>query len=347
VPEYEFDVAPSFADEDRARVLEIVQRLKDLGVKVYYDEDQLVERWGLDLVEHTSDTFSRRVRYVIPFVSRHYVDERWARLQRRAAQARALEQQAEFLLPIRIDDTEVPGLASTIGYLDLRVHDTEVIAQAVKQKLAQHRAEFTSHTLITPKSVAALVREKPRGWEYLLYVTVVSQGLAELESKYWEHFLRYAPRNGTVEHGNGISLIRDRNVLLGEIIKVAVDTVFTADTQEAAFGEPGVQGNPDRIVHLGELFVRTFDEILEWARGIHGTSYANDLARTAARVQAQFADQQLRAMHAVAQDLREVADTLVERLTAGEQINMTVPLVFEVDPELERQFKAALDKLSR
>ena len=52
-------------------------------------------------------------------------------------------------------------------------------------------------------------------------------------------------------------------------------------------------------------------------------------------------------MHAVAADLREVADTLVERLTAGEQINVTVPLVFEVDPELERKFKTALDKLSR
>lgn len=242
MPEYEFDVAPSFADEDRAQVLQVVQRLKDLGVTVYYDEDQLVERWGLDLVEHTSETFGRRVRYVLPFVSRHYVDERWARLQRRAAQARALEQQAEFLLPIRIDDTEVPGLASTIGFLDLRVHDTDLIARAVVQKLAQHRAEFTTHTPITRQSVAALVREKPRGWEYLLYVTVVSQGLRELESKYWEHFLRYAPRNGTVEHGNGIGLIRDRNVLLGEIVKVAVEAVFTADTQEAAFGRSGVPG---------------------------------------------------------------------------------------------------------
>lgn len=345
--EYEFDVAPSFADEDRARVEQVVKRLQDLGVKVYYDLDQLVERWGSDLVEHTFDTYRRRVRYVLPFVSRHYVDERWALLQQRVANARALEDQAEFLLPIRLDDTDVPGLLTSVGYLDVRVHSTETIAQAVVQKLAQHRASFTPATPITPQSVAALAREKPRGWEYLLYVTVVAQGLAELEQKYWEHFLRYAPRNGAVEHGSGIALIRDRNVLLGEIIKVAVDTVFTPHTQEAAFGGAGVPGDPDRIVHLGELFVRTFDEILEWARAIHGTSYADEHARAAARIQARFADQQLRAMHEVARNLREVADTLVERLTAGERINMTVPLVFVVDPELEREFKAALDKLSR
>ncbi|SEQ42787.1 TIR domain-containing protein [Lentzea xinjiangensis] len=347
MPEYEFDVAPSFADENRAQVHQVVQRLKDLGVTVYYDEDQLVERWGLDLVEHTSDTFGRRVRYVLPFVSRHYVGERWARLQRRVVQARAVEQQAEFLLPIRIDDTEVPGLVATVGYLDLRVHDTETIAQAVVQKLAQHRAEFTAHTPITPQSIAALARERPRGWEYLLYVTVVAQGLAELEPKYREHFLRYAPRNGIVEHGSGIPLIQDRNVLLNEIIKVAVESVFTPASQEAAFGAPGRQGDPDRIVHLGELFVRTFDEILGWARGIHGTSYADEHARAAARIQARFADQQLRAMYDVVHGLREVADTLVERLTAGEQINMTVPLVFGVDPALEREFTAAVGRLSR
>ncbi|MDT7784061.1 MAG: hypothetical protein QOF58_2480 [Pseudonocardiales bacterium] len=344
--EYEFDVAPSFAEDDRERVLPIVRRVKELGVNVFYDEDQVVEMWGLDLVEYLADVFGKRVRFVLMFASQHYVGHKWARHQRKSAQARALEQQSEYVLPIKLDDTDVPGLLPTTGFLDLRVHTPEVIAQAVVQKLAQHRASFTPATPITPKSVAALAREKPRGWEYLLYVTVVSQGLAELESKYWEHFLRYAPRNGDVEHGNGIDLIRDRNVLLSEIIKVAVESVFTAETQEAAFGAQGSPGDPDRIVHLGELFVRTFDEILEWARRIHGTSYALEPARVAARLQARFADQQLRAMHMVAQDLGRVADTLVERLTAGEQINVTVPLVFAVDPELEEEFVAATKRLS-
>ncbi|MDX8047753.1 TIR domain-containing protein [Lentzea sp. BCCO 10_0798] len=345
--EYEFDVAPSFAEQDRAQVEPVVRRLEELGVRVYYDEDQVVARWGLDLVEHIAETLTHKVRYVLMFASQHYVSHKWARLERKTAQARALEQQNDYVLPIKLDDTEVPGLLSSTGFLDMRRHSPNVIADAVAQKLAQHRASFTASTPITPKSVAALVREKPRGWEYLLYATVVAQGLADLQQKYREHFLRYSPRNGIVEHGNGIDLIRDRNVLLGEIIKVAVESVFTAGTQEAAFGRSGEAGDADRIVHLGELFVRTFDEILDWARGIHGTSYAHEPARAAARVQARFADRQLEAMHAVARDLREVADTLVERLTAGERIDMTVPLVFEVEPSLEREFKAALDKLSR
>ncbi|GGN22610.1 hypothetical protein GCM10011609_74950 [Lentzea pudingi] len=344
--EYEFDVALSYAGEDQDLVLPVVALLKDLGVELFHSLDREAEMWGLPLVEYFSDAFTKRARYVLLFSSRHYVDK-WSRLQHRAALGRALEQHSEYVLPIRIDDTEVPGLSPHVGYLDLRVHDAATIADAVVQKLAQHRAEFSPTTPITPRSVAALAREKPRGWEYLLYATVVAQGLSDLQQKYREHFLRYSPRNGTVEHGNGIGLIRDRNVLLGEIIKVAVDSVFTSATQEAAFGRPGEAGDADRIVHLGELFVRTFDEILDWARTIHGTSYADEHARAAARVQARFADRQLEAMHDVAQDLSHVAGTLVERLAAGEHIDMTVPLVFEVEPALELEFTTALEKLSR
>ncbi|WP_157529235.1 hypothetical protein [Nocardia sp. NRRL S-836] len=43
---------------------------------------------------------------------------------------------------------------------------------------------------------------------------------------------------------------------------------------------------------------------------------------------------------------REVADTLVGRLTAGERIDVNVPLVFEVDPVLEEEFVAAVGELS-
>ncbi|WP_394616740.1 toll/interleukin-1 receptor domain-containing protein [Lentzea sp. JNUCC 0626] len=345
--EYEFDVAPSFAEKDRERVLPILQRLKELGVNVYYDDDHLVARWGKNLIEHITETLTDKVRYVLMFASQHYVEHDWAQHERRVVQARALAQQNEYVLPIKLDDTEVPGLLRTTGFLDLRKHSPDLIARAVAQKLAQHRAEFRAVTPVTAQSVAALALEKPKGWEYLLYATVVTQGLEELQPKYREHFLRYSPRNGTVEHGNGIGLIRDRNVLLSEIIAVAVESVFTPATQEAAFGRAGETGDADHIVHLGKLFVRTFDEILEWARGIHGTSYSDENARRAARVQARFADRQLKEMFKVAQRLSEVADTLVERLTAGEIIDVTVQLVFEVEPSLEVEFKNALERLSR
>ena len=49
-----------------------------------------------------------------------------------------------------------------------------------------------------------------------------------------EHFLRYSPRNGTVEHGNGIDLIRDRNVL-GFIPRISAAPFLPWITQPVSF----------------------------------------------------------------------------------------------------------------
>jgi hypothetical protein len=38
-------------------------------------------------------------------------------------------------LPVRFDDTEIPGLAPTIGYLDARVLTPSKLAELIRQKL--------------------------------------------------------------------------------------------------------------------------------------------------------------------------------------------------------------------
>ena len=43
---YEFDVAVSFAGEDREFVEEVVAQLKQAGLRVFYDSDYVAEMWG-------------------------------------------------------------------------------------------------------------------------------------------------------------------------------------------------------------------------------------------------------------------------------------------------------------
>ena len=45
-PAYEFDVAVSYAGEDRELVEEIVRRIKDAGIRVFYDTDYQPAMWG-------------------------------------------------------------------------------------------------------------------------------------------------------------------------------------------------------------------------------------------------------------------------------------------------------------
>jgi hypothetical protein len=69
--QYEFDIAVSFAGEDRDYVSEVVAGVKG-DVKVFYDEDYAVESWGEDGVEYFSGVYLSRARYAVMFVSQHY-----------------------------------------------------------------------------------------------------------------------------------------------------------------------------------------------------------------------------------------------------------------------------------
>jgi hypothetical protein len=91
--------------------------------------------WGKDLIEHFSDIYSNKARFCLMLISVHYPNKPWTRLERRSAQARALRQPEEYILPVRLDDTEVPGLLATIGYLDARRFSLEEIADQVVKKL--------------------------------------------------------------------------------------------------------------------------------------------------------------------------------------------------------------------
>lgn len=138
---YLFHVAASFAGEDRSRVSPLLKRLEDLGIRVFYDEKFQAELWGVNLVQRLQEIYTKQARYTLLFASANYIKptKKWTKLEYQAAQARALEQNEEYLLPIRLDDAVIPGLLPTVGYLDLRKHTVDEIAKALVQKLATQR----------------------------------------------------------------------------------------------------------------------------------------------------------------------------------------------------------------
>jgi hypothetical protein len=115
-----YDVALSFAGEDRAVVEEFAKELRERGISVFYDKFEEAELWGKDLYDYLSEVYSKRCNYCVVFVSRAYATKDWTRLERRSAQSRSLREQREFLLPVRLDDTELPGLLSNVACVDLR-----------------------------------------------------------------------------------------------------------------------------------------------------------------------------------------------------------------------------------
>lgn len=135
VAQREFDIALSFAGDDRHYVEEVAECLRGMGIKVFYDRYEKVTLWGKDLYAHLQDVYSKRSRYVVMFISKHYKRRLWTNHERRSAQARAFRENKEYILPARFDLTQIPGVLSTTGYIDLRNTTPSDLADLIRDKL--------------------------------------------------------------------------------------------------------------------------------------------------------------------------------------------------------------------
>jgi hypothetical protein len=129
-----YDVTISFAGEQRNEARSLAACLKSAGVEVFFDEYQAAELWGEDLYEHLSDIYQKDSRYCIVFVSEAYAQKIWTTHERRNAQARALREKTAYLLPVRFDNTELPGLTPTTAYLNFSDYGVDGICDAFLRK---------------------------------------------------------------------------------------------------------------------------------------------------------------------------------------------------------------------
>jgi hypothetical protein len=131
-----FDVALSFAGTERQHAEELAKRVRDAGFEVFYDGFYPEQLWGKDLASFFDRIYRKESRFCVMFVSREYADRMWTTHERRSAQARALQERGlEYILPIRVDDTDLDGLPPTIGHLSLREHSVNRIADLLIKKL--------------------------------------------------------------------------------------------------------------------------------------------------------------------------------------------------------------------
>ena len=132
--QYEYDVGLSFAGEQRGYVEDFARDLKSRGVRVFYDDYEKAGLWGKDLYSHLAQVYGEPCRYCILFASAEYADKVWTNHERRSAQARVAEHR-EYILPVRFDDTPIPGLLKTVHYIDQAATSMAELLQLTLQKL--------------------------------------------------------------------------------------------------------------------------------------------------------------------------------------------------------------------
>jgi len=133
--EYQYDVAISFAGEDRNIAQQLADELIKKNIRVFYDDFEKADLWGKNLYEHLSQIYTDAARYCVMLLSKNYSEKSWTNLERQSAQARAFREKNEYILPIRLDDTEIPGIPETIGYVSLKKTSINEIAELISRKL--------------------------------------------------------------------------------------------------------------------------------------------------------------------------------------------------------------------
>lgn len=102
---------------------------------MFYDLFEEVDLWGKDLYSHLTEIYQKRARFTVMFISAAYGHKLWTNHERRSAQARAFQEAQEYILPVRLDDTEIPGVLPTVGYVAAAGRSPDQLASLIAQKL--------------------------------------------------------------------------------------------------------------------------------------------------------------------------------------------------------------------
>lgn len=139
----QYDLVISFAGEDRLIVQPYAEEVKSHGLNVFYADFEEVDLWGTNLYDTLDTIYRLKAHYCVIFLSKHYASKVWTNHERQSAQARALMENREYILPVKLDSTEVPGIIPTIGYLDYEKVGHEGLVRATLEKLSRYRSKKT------------------------------------------------------------------------------------------------------------------------------------------------------------------------------------------------------------
>jgi hypothetical protein len=158
-----FEVAISFAGEQRDYASKLARQLQARGVSVFYDEFYVPELWGKNLAEEFHRIYSKDANFALMLISKEYVEKNWTRHERRAAIERALSERAEYILPIRFDDSWPDGISTATAYLAADRFSAGAVAEILFKKLGIDPLKGkASH--VAPPQISSLVADV--GFDY-------------------------------------------------------------------------------------------------------------------------------------------------------------------------------------
>jgi TIR domain len=135
--EQQYDLAVSFAGEQRDYVARTVEACRNLGLNVFYDKDKNNDWWGSNFIRQQRTVYSSQTRFFVPFLSAEYLSKPIPMDEFSAAMMTAVKQGDAYILPVLMDNTEIPPnlMHPHIHYLRARDYTPEQLAAQLAQRV--------------------------------------------------------------------------------------------------------------------------------------------------------------------------------------------------------------------
>ncbi|WP_338588217.1 TIR domain-containing protein [Paenibacillus sp. Y5S-9] len=140
IAQYEYDVALSFAGEDRGYVEIIAKELESRGIKVFYDKFEEATLWGKDLHQYLDYLFGKGAAFCVMCISEMYIKKSWCNLERNSAIQRQNDG-GEYILPVCLDLTRIEGITDRFGYLEARNYSPVQLVETIINKINTRKDE--------------------------------------------------------------------------------------------------------------------------------------------------------------------------------------------------------------
>lgn len=156
VEKSKYQVALSFAGEQRGYVEEVARHLASWDIAVFYDGFETVPLWGRHGTEAFHEAFAENSAYVVMFISEQYAEKAWPRHERRSALSRMIKEKCDYILPVRFDDALVPGLQHDIIFLRALDFTPAQLAATISKKLGVNRVYGKASDLPPPRMTSPI-----------------------------------------------------------------------------------------------------------------------------------------------------------------------------------------------
>ncbi len=128
------DVAITYSSKQEYYVSKVATYLKRSGIEVFYLPFEKANIIGEDLIVYLSRVYKEWAELCVMFISKEYVEGAWPKLELKNALERQLTQDSSYILPIRFDDSIVPGLSESIFYLRTNDYTEEELSEIIAKK---------------------------------------------------------------------------------------------------------------------------------------------------------------------------------------------------------------------